>query len=277
MPAGLDRTAADAASVRGGENFPVALRILPRGPRRDLTALYAYARWVDDLGDRAAGDRLALLAEVDRDLDRLAAGADPELPVLAAFAPVVRAHALPVRLLRDLVEANRVDQTVTRYPTWTDLRDYCRLSADPVGRLVLGIAGAVTPRRAELSDDVCTALQVLVHLQDVRVDAVAGRVYLPAEDRAHVADADLTAATATPALRECVRFETDRAEDLLGSGTELVHGLRGWARLAVAGFVAGGLATVRALRDAGHDPLAAPVRPATKDTAIAALRLVAGR
>ena len=278
-PPELTRTAADAASVRGAENFPVALRVLPRGPRRDLTALYAYARWVDDLGDRAAGDRPALLAAVDRDLDRLAAGGPPELPVVAALAPTVRAHGLPVAPLRDLVEANRVDQRVTRYPAWDDLRDYCRLSADPVGRLVLGIAGAATARRVALSDDVCTALQLLEHLQDVREDAQAGRIYLPAEDRDRfgVAEADLTAATASAALRDCVRFETDRAAGLLASGIGLVRSLHGWARLAVAGFVAGGLATVAALRGAGHDPLAAPVRPGRKDTALAGVRLLAGR
>ena len=278
----LHRTAADAASARRGENFPVALRILPREPRRHLVALYAYARWVDDLGDRAAGgprERLALLDAVDADLDRLDGGEQPRLPVVAALAPTVRSKGLPTQPLRDLVEANRVDQKVTRYPAWDDLRDYCRLSADPVGRLVLGIAGAATPRRIELSDDVCTALQVLEHLQDVREDAAAGRVYLPAEDRDRfgVADADLSAPVASGALRACVRYETDRSAALLASGAELVRSLHGWARVAVSGFVGGGLATVAALRKAGHDPLAAAVRPGRRDTAVAALRLLAGR
>lgn len=278
----LTRSAADAASVRGGENFPVALRALPREPRGHLVALYGYARWVDDLGDRAAGGparRLTLLDAVDADLDRLDAGQAPRLPVVVALAATVRAKSLPTAPLRDLVAANRMDQEISRYPTWEDLRAYCRLSADPVGRLVLGIAGAATPRRVELSDDVCTALQVLEHLQDIREDARTGRVYLPVEDqeRFGVGAADLTQQSASAALRALVGYETDRAAGLLGSGTELVRSLHGWARVAVSGFVGGGLATVAALRRAGHDPLAAPVKPGTRDTAVAALRLLAGR
>jgi squalene synthase HpnC len=275
-PAPLARDPADVATQRSGENFPVALRILPARPRRHLQAIYGYARYVDDLGDEAPGDRLRLLDAVAADLDRLYAGTAPALPVLAALAPTVRACRLPAQPLRDLIEANRVDQRVARYPQWSDLRAYCALSANPVGLLVLHVAGKATPDRVARSDDVCTALQVLEHLQDIGEDHRAGRIYLPQEDLARfdVTEADLSAKSAPPRLRRLVAYEARRAAALLDSGRPLVAGLGGWARLAVAGYVAGGRATVAALRAAGFDPLGSAVRPTRRRIATEALRLL---
>ena len=271
-PGGTDVLAGLAAGARaqaGAENFPVALKVLPRRPRERLLALYDFARFVDDVGDAdyevdgrpaTADDRRALLDRVDADLD-----ADhPRLPPVAALAPL-RAEGVPDRPFHDLVEANRVDQVVTGYATFADLVGYCRLSADPVGRVVLHVAGAATPERVAWSDDVCTALQVLEHCQDVAEDEARGRVYLPAAD---LARGDRSGAVAV---------NVARAEALLTSGPPLVRSLHGWARLAVAGFVAGGLATADALRAAGWRTEGPTVTPTTAGTARHAVRLLAGR
>lgn len=236
------------------ENFPVASRLLPRRYRRHLLALYEFARTVDDVGDELAGDRLAALDELDQDIDRIWPGT-ATLPALQALAPTVHACGIPSAPLHRLVQANRQDQTVTRYETWDDLLGYCALSANPVGHLVLHVFDAATYDRMARSDDVCTALQVLEHAQDVVEDLARGRVYLPQQDlrRLGVREDDLRARPWGEAARELVRVQVDRAEELLRRGAPLVGTLPGFARLAVAGFVGGGLATVDALRAAGHD------------------------
>ncbi|PRX45912.1 squalene synthase HpnC [Prauserella shujinwangii] len=264
------------------ENFPVALRLLPREYRRHLMALYAFARMVDDVGDEGEaepGERIRLLDRIERDLDRIYTGVFPADPLYADLAQTIRARALPREPFARLIEANRQDQTVRRYRTFADLVGYCTLSADPVGRLVLHVFDAATPRRLELSDQVCTALQILEHCQDVAEDAEAGRIYLPQEDleRFGVAEEDLRAPTANRAVRALVGFEVQRAVALLDTGAELVGTLRGVARFAVAGYVAGGRATAVALAGSGFDVLAGPPRPARARTAaeLAAL-LVSG-
>jgi squalene synthase HpnC len=263
------------AARASGENFPVALRVLPRAVRTHLFAIYGFARFTDDLGDEGdatPAERLAALDRLDADLDRLFATGPtpaPEEPVVARLAPTVRECSLPEEPFRRLVEANRIDQRVERYETWDELRGYCGYSADPVGRMVLGVFGFATPEREARSDDVCTALQLIEHVQDVGEDHGRGRVYLPAEDldRFGCTDAELASPPAAPALRRVVQFESDRARVLLRSGLPLVAGLRGSARLAIAGFVAGGLATLDAFAAAGGDVLTAPRRPAGRRVA----------
>jgi squalene synthase HpnC len=277
----LDRIAAAAAAKITGENFPVALRVLPAQARDHLRRAYTFARFVDDLGDAggiAADDRLALLDVVDRDVQELAGGR-PTLAPVRDLAPLVAAHDFPLQPLRDLIEANRRDQTVSRYGTFDDLLGYCRLSAAPVGRIVLAIAGVADPTAALQSDKVCAALQVLEHCQDVGEDAAAGRVYLPAADldAFGVRDAELTAPATSPGLRRVVALEAARAEQLLAAGHPLVRRLRGWPRIAVLGYVAGGRATAAALRRADHDVLDRPVRPGKLGTARHAVLVLAGR
>lgn len=265
----LAAVAGRARDQAGDENFPVALRVLPREPRARLLALYDFARFVDDVGDagydvggRAVtpADRLALLDLVDADLD----AESPVLAPVVALAPL-RAAGVPARPFHDLVAANVHDQQVTEYATFADLVGYCRLSADPVGRVVLSVAHAATPERLAWSDDVCTALQVLEHCQDVAEDARAGRVYLP--------QADLRRGDE----RDAVAVNVARASALLAAGPPLVRSLSGWARLAVAGFVAGGLATADALGAAGYRTDGPTVKPGKGGTARHALRLLAGR
>ena len=197
-------------SQAGAENFPVALWIV--GPRlhADLLALYGFARLVDDTGDEVRGDRLALLDQIEHELD------EPRHPLMVRLARTIAAHDIPRRPFLRLIEANRRDQVITRYETFAQLWDYCMLSAAPIGEIVLHLTGQATPERIALSDRVCAALQVIEHLQDVEEDAARGRRY--------IGDFD--------ALGE--------AAELLGAGPPLVRSLRGRARIAVAGFLAGG-------------------------------------
>jgi squalene synthase HpnC len=244
-----------------------------------LRVVYDFARTVDDLGDEAAGDRLALLAGFEADLRLAWTDTEPRLPVVQRLVPVVRAHQLAIDPFLGLVAANRLDQQQSSYPTWNDLRHYCTLSADPVGRIVLALTNSVTQRRVGLSDDVCTALQVLEHCQDVGEDRRRGRIYLPLEDLASygVAEADLDAGVTSTPVRRLVAHEVNRAVELLASGVPLVRSLRGSARLAVAGFVAGGLATADALRRADHDVLARAITPRKRDVLRHAAQLLGGR
>jgi len=264
--------AEEVVANASGENFPVALRVLPREHRRHLTALYCFARLTDDLGDEARADdpqietaqlRLGLLDEMAADVDRIYAGGTPESPVMRAMAVTVRERGVPAQPLLDLIQANRQDQQVTRYQTFAELARYCELSANPVGQIVLYIFGAATSERLKLSDSICTALQLAEHWQDVAEDLGHGRIYLPGEDldRHGCTEADLAEPTAGPAVRQLMRFEVDRAARLLDEGAPLVGTLRGAARLAVAGYLAGGRAALAAIRAQRYDVLSGTPKP----------------
>ncbi len=273
-PATVQTTAEQIGAAAGdkaaGENFPVALRLLPARYRRHLQAVYGYARAVDDMGDEAPpGQRARLLDDLEADLGRLYRfqgsdpGEPPRLGVVRALAPVVAECGVPRQPFLDLIQANRQDQIVSRYATFDDLVRYCELSANPVGRIVLYVFGAVSPDRLVLSDQVCTALQLAEHWQDVAEDYRAGRIYLPAEDLARfgVSEADLAAPTASAQLRELMAFEVRRARMLLDQGAPLIGNLRGAARVAVAGYVAGGRAALAAIKGAGYDVLRVTPKP----------------
>ncbi|MFD3805634.1 squalene synthase HpnC [Streptomyces sp. NPDC058619] len=264
------------------ENFPVAPVFLPRAWRDGLTAVYGYARLVDDIGDgdlapggrdavllgldpAAADDRSAMLDAFETDLHRVFGAADglPRHPLLLALRPVVRAHGLTPEPFLALIEANRQDQRVSRYATYGELLAYCELSANPVGRLVLSLTGTGTPERIRRSDAVCTALQIAEHLQDVAEDLGRDRIYLPGEDmqRFHVTEADLKAPSAGASVRSLIAFESERAAALLAEGAPLVGSVHGRLRLLLAGFVGGGRAALRAVTDAGFDVLPGPPKP----------------
>jgi squalene synthase HpnC len=257
-----------AAGQAAAENFPVALRVLPGRYRRHLAAVYGFARSADDMGDEApAAERLSLLDELEADVALLyrpgPADEGPRLPVVRALAPAVAECAIPEQPFLDLIQANRQDQVICRYPAFADLLAYCRLSANPVGRIVLRVFGAATPEREELSDLICTGLQLAEHWQDVAEDLRAGRIYLPVEDldAFGVTERDLAAPATPPPVRALVGFEVRRARGLLDQGAPLVGTLRGAARLAVAGYVAGGRAALAAIAASGCDVLAGTPRP----------------
>lgn len=264
----------------GSENFTVANRLLGAETCRHLMAIYGYARLVDDVGDEAPGDRDALLDVVEDELTTVCAGGVPEHLIMRDLALTVRACALPEGPLRRLLAANRMDQTVTRYETWDELMEYCSLSATPVGELVLHVFGAATPERIALSDRICEGLQVAEHLQDIAEDHGRGRVYLPAEDlrRFGVDERSLQRASEPGAeLLALVGYEAARARRLLASGAPLARTLPLRARIAVAGFVAGGRAALAALPSAARSGRPASSRGRTRALAAAFPRSVFGR
>jgi squalene synthase HpnC len=223
---------------------------------------------------------MAALDDLAADLDRIWTGGRPAHPVLRALAPTVDQCRLTPAPFHALVEANRVDQVTRRYDTFADLRAYCSLSAEPVGWLVLAVAGQSTARTTTLSDDVCTALQVLEHCQDVVEDLRdRDRVYLPVEDLAAqgVTESDLAAPATSPELCAVVAAQVDRAARLLAAGDPLVGELRGWAKVAVSGYVAGGRATVDAFARAGYDVVTRSPAPRRRDVAKHAAALLAAR
>jgi squalene synthase HpnC len=250
-------------ALRHGENFAVSAAWIPRRERRLLLAVYAYSRFVDEVGDGGRGDALETLAAIEHDV-RGGADGEPRVPALRPVLAALAAGGLPREPLLDLIEANRRDQHVHRYETFEDLIGYCRLSADPVGRLVLAAMGASNAVTRPLSDAVCSALQVVEHLQDVREDARMGRIYLPAADleAEGVSEAELLdAPVAGRGLRRVIALQAARARSMIVAGSPLVGMLPGWKRAAVAGYVAGGLAAISALTAADYDVLGARPRP----------------
>ncbi|MFJ4682119.1 squalene synthase HpnC [Streptomyces sp. NPDC088789] len=269
----------DTLDKAAAENFPVAPRFLPRAWRADLMALYGFARLVDDIGDGdlapggadarllgvppdRAEDRLHLLDAFETDLRRVFDGV-PHHPLLRRLRPTVHRHGLTPEPFLQLIAANRQDQLVSRYETYDDLLAYCELSANPVGRLVLAVTGTATPERIRRSDAICTALQIVEHLQDVAEDLGRDRIYLPAEDmkRFHVQEADLAAPVTGASVRALIAYEAQRARDLLTEGAPLVGSVHGRLRLLLAGFVAGGRAAIDAIAAAAYDVLPGPPKP----------------
>ncbi|MEE4489043.1 squalene synthase HpnC [Streptomyces sp. BE230] len=274
VPGTLDKAA--------DENFPVAPFFLPRAWRDDLMAVYGFARLVDDIGDgdlapggadaRHLGldpaegeDRLAMLDALETDLRRIftTTGESPHHPLLVALRPTVRRRALTPEPFLGLIEANRQDQKIRRYGTYEELLAYCELSANPVGLLVLQLTGTASPERVRRSDAVCTALQIVEHLQDVTEDLRRDRIYLPADDMArfHVTESDLAAPSGGAAVRALIAYEAERAGDLLNEGTPLVGSVHGRLKLLLAGFVGGGRAALTAIAAAGFDVLPGPPKP----------------
>src|SRR5262249_53565375 len=208
------------------ENFWVASLLLPRKLLAHFHAVYAYCRWADDLGDEVDnGPRaLSLLDWWRRELlhcyQRKA-----RHPVMVALEPTIRRFAIPSRPFLDLVRAFEQDQRVKRYESFEQLVDYCRNSANPVGRLVLYLCEIHNEQRGDLADSICTGLQLANFWQDVARDYAIGRVYLPAEDRQRFGytKADLEARRFTPAFGELMRFEVGRARGLFQRGQPLVE------------------------------------------------------
>jgi squalene synthase HpnC len=252
------------------ENFPVASLLFPRALRPHLRAVYGFARLVDILGDEAEGDRPALLDELEGEVEACYSG-QPSWPVMQQLQPTIREFDLPREPFLRLIEANRMDQRISEYATWADLKHYCVHSADPVGRLVLGLL-----RRADdaelvaASDDVCTGLQLVNFLQDVPRDLALGRVYLPVEDRRRY-DVTVLDAPNEP-LTRLLRFEADRASGLLAGGQLLRERIGGRIGRAVGLFARGGLAALEALEDAGWDIFTRRPRPSRLRLAREALR-----
>ena len=247
---------------------PLLSLLFPRRLRPHLRAVYGFARLVDILGDEVEGDRLAALDELEREVDACYTGA-PTWPVMVVLQPTIREFSLDREPFLRLIEANRMDQRIPEYETWDDLREYCRHSADPVGRLVLGLLRL--DREAELvaaSDDVCTGLQLVNFLQDVPRDLALGRIYMPAEDRARFGVERLDRTNAP--LTRLLQFEAERARGLLGRGQILQARIGGRVGRAVGLFARGGLAALDALEAARWDIFTQRPRPSRTRLALAA-------
>jgi squalene synthase HpnC len=243
--------------LRHYENFTVASRLAPRRLRRDLVRVYAYCRTTDDIGDES-GEPAFAIKRLDRwkaEVEALFNGVLPSHPVLVALAPTLVTHKLPAAPFLDLIDANLQDQRVSSYEDWGQLHAYCRLSAAPVGRIVLQLFGVSEPAAVPLSDDVCIGLQLANFAQDVANDAERGRCYLLQNDVRQLGQ------------RGAVKATCARARDLLSSGRRLEAMVRGRLRMQLALYRLGGEAILDAIAAADHDT--AQVRPvvSTKDRA----------
>jgi squalene synthase HpnC len=267
------------------ENFPVASRLLPPRMRPHVAAVYAFARTADDFADEggdAAADRLDRLDDWQRRLRRAVSpdvaapaagevgpanagastgGVDPAL-VFEALAHTIRTCRLPVTLFEDLLSAFRQDVTVRRYATWPDVLDYCRRSANPVGRLVLRIAGYEDERLDRSSDALCTALQLTNFWQDLAVDWARGRLYVPEADRAAAgaSEHDLDARRMTPEWRAVLEELSARTRRLFVEGRPVCDGVRGRLRHELRLTWLGALRVLDRLEREGFDVFAS--RPA---------------
>lgn len=245
------------------ENFPVASALLPAAMRPHVAAVYAFARTADDFADegtRPAGERLRLLDDWRERLWRAAAGepptADEHAPVFIALGHTIASHHLPVALFEDLISAFAQDVETTRYQTWTTLMDYCRRSANPVGRLVLRIAGYSRDELDAASDALCTALQLANFWQDFARDWQIGRLYLPAEiaDRYDAREGDLRSDALSPEWRCALEHAAGQTRQLFADGRPVCDGVAGRLRLELRLTWLGGLTILDKLAAAGYDP-----------------------
>jgi len=241
------------------ENFSVVSALLPRRLRQDFCNIYAFCRIADDLGDEIA-DRdvsLRLLERFRIATEDLFAGRVSTI-VFSALQSTVAKYNIPIRPFLDLIDAFEQDQRVDRYQTYEQLRDYCRRSADPVGRLVLYVSGYRDDARQQLSDATCTGLQLANFWQDVRRDLIdRNRIYLPREtmDRFNITEAQLHAGTCDDNYRQCIRYEVDRAAALFDQGDALLPMLDESVRPQIALFGQGGRAIIHAIRRCDYDTL----------------------
>jgi squalene synthase HpnC len=227
------------------ENFPVASIILPARLREPVTWIYRFAREADDIadeGDAPPHERLAALAERRADLDRIAGGEAPRLALYRGVREVIRAHDLPIQLFRDLLDAFSQDITTTRYANFADLTDYCRRSANPVGRLLLHLQAQTAPTSLAWSDRICSSLQLVNFLQDIAIDMRKGRIYLPQDEMARFGiDEDrIRRGDASGPWSAFMQFQIDRARALLLEGAPLGRALHGRFALELRMIVSGG-------------------------------------
>jgi squalene synthase HpnC len=242
------------------ENFHVVSFLLPRRLRQDFYNVYAYCRWADDLGDEMGGraESLKLLEWWRAELDAMYAGRATH-PVFVALIGTVQKHAIPRQPFADLIQAFVQDQTVARYRDWEELFGYCRYSANPVGRLVLHLCGYSDAERQRLSDATCTALQLANFWQDVTVDLLKDRVYIPLEvlERHGYTVEELRARRFTPAFREVMREAVERAHELFREGLPLSRMVGRRLALDLDLFSRGGLRVLEKIAGRDYDVLAA--------------------
>jgi squalene synthase HpnC len=235
------------------ENFPVASVLMPRALRRPVELIYAFARQADDFadeGDWPAETRLARLRGFGDELDRIERGESPETPLFTGLAPVIAAHALPIALFRDLLSAFSQDVVKPRYENFAEVMDYCRRSANPIGRLLLHLYRATEASNLSCSDAICSSLQLINFWQDVAVDFRKDRIYLPRDEMAEygVTESQIERGETNQAWRALMSFQIERADAMMLAGAPLARRLPGRIGLELRMVVAGGRRILQKLR-----------------------------
>lgn len=241
------------------ENFTVVSRLVPRNLRQDFCNIYAFCRTADDLGDEVGNTELALkfLADFRQQTEACYAG-QSHTAVFTALSQTIRRHDIPIQPFLDLISAFEQDQHMPRYETFDQVLDYCRRSADPVGRLVLYLAGYRDPRRQTLSDKTCTALQLANFWQDVRRDILQrNRIYLPMESmrKFNVTQQQIQDGRCDDNYRALLKFEVDRCQALFNEGHALLPLIHRRLRSQISLFSRGGEAVLAAIRKQNYDTL----------------------
>ena len=254
------------------ENFTVASWFLPRDKRRHFYAIYAFCRFVDNLGDEFPGDRNEALDFWEQETESCFRGT-PRHPFMVALQQTIRSFDIPKEPFLKLIEANRMDQVTTRYPTFQDLDYYCQHSANPVGHLVLYVCGYHDEERQRLSDDTCTALQLANFWQDVSRDLAMGRIYIPMEDMARCgySEEELAHGSVTDGFRNLMAFEVQRTRELFRRGLAVVDMVDEKLKLDIALFTKGGMRVLDAIERRRYDVLSR--RPVVSKSAKARLAL----
>ncbi|MCC6211785.1 MAG: squalene synthase HpnC [Burkholderiales bacterium] len=246
-------------SIGHYENFPVASLLLPRELRAPVAVIYRFARTADDFadeGDDRPEARLRKLREFDRELQRIVDGNPAQSGLFSDLDRVIRTHDLPPRLFRDLLDAFAQDVVKNRYADFAEVLDYSRRSANPVGRLLLHLFRKSSPANCESSDRICSALQIINFWQDVAIDyETKNRVYLPQDEmrRFGVTEDHLRERRCDPPFQALMRFQAERARQMMLEGKALLAGLEGRLRLEIAVTVQGGLRILEKLERSGYD------------------------
>jgi squalene synthase HpnC len=245
-------------SVGHYENFPVASLLLPRRLRQPVEIIYRFARSADDIADEGSEPddvRLGRLRVYRSALERIARGETPAAPLFADVARIVREHALPVGLFDDLVDAFSQDVRKRRYADFAELADYCRRSANPVGRLLLHLFKRTSERELAGSDAICSALQLVNFWQDVDLDFAKGRIYLPQDEMARhgVSERHIGEQRCDDAWRSLMAFQVGRSRDMILSGQPLARSLPGRIGLEIRATIQGGLRILQKIERANYD------------------------
>lgn len=245
-------------AVEHYENFPVASVLLPKKLRKPVEVIYQFARQADDFADEGTmtdAERLAKLDGFRDELKRIETGAKPQTALFVELAKIIQQHQIPLSLFVDLLDAFSQDVVKKRYASFEELLDYCRRSANPVGRILLHLYQQATPTNLAYSDAICSALQLINFWQDVAKDSAIGRIYLPQEDLLHfaVSESAITQKQTDDNWRALMAFEIDRARQLMLQGKPLGGILRGRIGMEMRLIIAGGLRILSKIEQIEYD------------------------
>ena len=240
------------------ENFPVASILLPKRLRRAVEIIYHFARQADDFADEGNMADVVRLSKLDAfraELNRIAKHEKPLTPLFADVAEIAEQHQLPLQLFHDLLDAFTQDVLIKRYANFDEVLDYCRRSANPVGRLLLHLYGEATPTNMAYSDAICTSLQLINFWQDVKKDYAINRIYLPLDEIARfgVTEMQIAEGNINEAWQALMQFQIQRARNMMNSGKPLGTILSGRIGLEMRLIIAGGLRVLSKIENVRYD------------------------